>query len=160
MEKVAAPAHNGRRPSLSISLSRSHSIIHSSNTGMDEFLLISPTSTESRSHGVRTVLSPHSPQPNVSTDLGSSPGLWPPDATFPRVSSTPGEHHFRPGSDTPRDADVRLPVPTFKAFPSLSPTSHIRPTRISAIGCLLAAVIVLTAIVYDIVQDVRGGSGG
>lgn len=164
--KAAAQAHNQRRPSLSISLSSSHSIMHSSNTGMDEFLLISPTSPVPRSHSVRAVLSTQNQQPNVGPT-----GLWSPDATFPGVPSMPGERHLGASSDIPRDADVRLPMstpimdveepmPMFKAFPGLSPTSPIRSTRISAIGCLLAATLVLTAIVYDIVQAVSGSSGG
>lgn len=167
--KAAAPTHNRRRPSLSISLSHSRSIMRSScNTGMDEFLLISPTSSEPRSHGGRTVHGTRNPQPNVSTGVGSNPSLWSPGAAFPFpcVSSTLGECHLPTRSDSL--ADVRLSMPTatmdvvqtFKAFPSLSPTSSIRSTRISAIGCLLAAVIVLTAIVYDVVQDVDGGLGG
>ncbi|KAH0835793.1 AAAP amino acid permease [Lanmaoa asiatica] len=169
--KAAAEAHNQRRPSLSISLSRSHSILHSSNTGMDEFLLMSPPSPELRPHSVRTVLSAHSPRSSMSTELGSSPGLRSPDAIFPGVPSTPDERHLSAGSDTPRDAAVRLsisipttdveePLTTFKAFPSLSATSLIRSTRISAVGCLLSAALVLTALVYDIVQSVGGGSSG
>lgn len=144
---TTADAHNQRRPSLSISFSPSHSITHSSNTGMDEFLLISPTlsRSRSRSHSVRSVLSTRSPRRSVEA----------PDAT-------PGERH-----PSMRDADVRLsmstptmeagqPVPMFKAFPRLSPTSAIRSTRISAIGFVLAAALVLTALVYDIVESVGG----
>ncbi|KAG6380043.1 hypothetical protein JVT61DRAFT_8123 [Boletus reticuloceps] len=156
--KAGGEAHKQRRPSLSLSLSRS-SITHSSNTGMDEFLLISPTSPEPQSHSVRAALSAHSPRPSMSTGLGSF------DAIIPGAPSTSDEGQH----SGPRAADVRLTistssvgieeqVPTFKAFPSLSPTSPIRSTRISAVMCLLAGGLVLTAIVYDIVQSV-GGSG-
>lgn len=157
--KASPEVRSQRRPSLSLSLSRSHSITHSAHTGMDEFLLISPTSPESQSHSVRAALSAHGPRLSVSTFFGS-----------PAAPSTPDECHTRAGSVPPRDADVRLsvstptvrveePVPVFKAFPSLSPTSPIRSTIISAIGGLLAAGLVLTAIVYAIVQTVRAHEG-
>ncbi|KAF8128973.1 AAAP amino acid permease [Boletus edulis] len=160
--KAEGEAHKQRRPSLSLSLSRS-SITHSSNTGMDEFLLINPTSPEPQSHSVRAALSAHSPRPSMSTGLGSF------DAIIPGAPSTSDERQHSGGSGPPRAADVRLTistsnvgieeqVPTFKAFPSLSPTSPIRSTRISAVMCLLAGGLVLTAIVYNIVQSV-GGSG-
>ncbi|KAF8550992.1 hypothetical protein OG21DRAFT_1445836 [Imleria badia] len=166
-DKPAAEVHHPRRrPSLSLSLSQTHSITHSSDTGMDEFLLISPTSPSSQSHSVRAALSAHSPWPSVSTGLG--PGS--PDATLPSAPSTPDARYRGTGPDPPQNADVRLsmstptvcaedPVPVFKAFPCLSPTSPIRSTRISAIAFLLAATLVLTAIVYDIVETADGGSG-
>ena len=123
-----------RRSSLSVSLSPSRSITRSSHTGMDEFLLISPTSSRARSHSVRSVLG-RSPRLSVST-----------------------------GDGTGTVADIRLsvstygeePVPVFRAFPCLSPGSAVRPTRIGAVGFVLAAALVLTALVYDIVETAEG----
>ncbi|KAG9315158.1 AAAP amino acid permease [Chiua virens] len=164
LDIAATESHNQRRPSLSVSLSRSHSIIHS-NTGMDEFLLMTPTSPKPRprSHSVRSELSTRSSRQSTNTGM-ASPGRTP-------IGAPPmlRERHPSAGSDAPLVTDARLsvspitgevPMPTFKAFPCLSADSFIRSTRISIAGFLFASALVLTAIVYDIVQSARGSSGG
>lgn len=44
----------------------------------------------------------------------------------------------------------------YLAFPILSPTFPIRSTHISAVGFLLATALVLTAVVYNLVQSIGG----
>jgi len=165
-EAIAGKPRNWRRPSVSISLSP----MHSSNTGMDEFLLISPTTPEplSRSRSVRRVLGTHSPRPSMSSGVPLSPDAPPPSSSLPpshaMSMSIPTDPHRSPGLvTTERDADVRIfmpavdfgePVPmTFKAFPFLRDTSLVQSTHVSVVGFVLSTVLVLIAIVYGIVSS-------